>query len=111
MEYGVTLHNPSNELSFYSISYLVSDMGIEDTLEGPIQGTSKDILLNIDTSSLEPGDYELRIDIRTGRDLEHSQTRDYIIHVQKPGTRYLSIVIICAILIPILIIFFRMTYF
>lgn len=77
----IALENPTEKLSFYSIEYNLFEQGIGDTVEGEMQSSEKQVELNIDTSELQPGSYDLDLVIKTGRNLENIEERKIMVQV------------------------------
>jgi hypothetical protein len=69
----VLIQNQGGKLSFYRIAYTVD--GIEYVVEGPLQESSKEVPITIDTSALTDGTHPVMILVKSGRNLESSQSR------------------------------------
>jgi hypothetical protein len=69
----VTIQNPSEKLSFYRISSTIG--GKEQVLEGQLQERSKEVAVLIDTTEMDSGTYPVELYIRSGRNLEDSESR------------------------------------
>jgi len=104
---NLTMKNPSGDLSFYKIQYNIFDQGIGDTLEGPIQGRQKNLDMDIDTSKLAKGNYELEINIMTGRELEDIETKIIYLKVKSKKQLYGIGIGIAVLVFTISLIFIR----
>jgi len=80
LAYELNIKNPTSELSFYKITYVLNNQ--EEIIEGQIQGQSKDVILDIETGKLRSGTYSLAMTIEHGRRLENSETKDIEIQVR-----------------------------
>jgi len=96
LKLSLKLENPAGKLSFYSIQYNIFDKGIGDTVEGQMQSIEKELVLDIDTSGLPAGDYDLELEIKTGRDLENIQSKMVLLKVSAKRN-YLWPVILIAV--------------
>jgi hypothetical protein len=101
----VPIANPSGKLSFYKVLYNVEGTDINNVLEGELREENKDLGLEIDTSSLQPGNYKVNLEIQTGINLEKTEHKVIDLTVKK-STGYLFLIIIGSISLFVLVIFY-----
>jgi hypothetical protein len=82
LTFTLLLENPTGQLSFFRTGYSIAGTGINNTVEGEITGTRKELALDIDTSTLEEGTYLLNVETRTGKNLETLETEEIQIVVK-----------------------------
>lgn len=103
----LSIHNTGDALAFYQIEGRVQGTNITKTIEGSLDQASKDVVLNLDTTKLDKGKYNLDVKISKGKDLEDVEKREFILKVKSSFDYTMLAVIFLAFLAGIAVIFFR----
>jgi hypothetical protein len=102
---SVPIANPEGKLSFYKVLYNVEGTDINIVLEGEIREENKNIEIEIDTKSFQPGNYKINLEIQSGINLEKTEYKVINIKIKK-STDYLFLIIITSISLFVLVIFY-----